>query len=325
MIAFPGWLLIVLHVMLQIAFIIRALLWPHREPASRMAWVTVITVTPVVGMLAYALLRRGQHRPPAAGAAAPRRVPAAAARRGRDRRVARPAARHAAPLRPALPRRHLDQRLRPGRRQPGDADAGQQPGDRRDGRRHRRRRRPRAHPLLHLASRRQRREGGRGAEARRGARRDLPRDGRRPRLAADDQLGALGGDAVGRRPAGAGAADRHLAGAAAARPHRHAQPPQDRGDRQPRHLLRQPELLRPGVPHQGEVRALGRRAAALRGADRAPAAAALRRRLDGAHRRGHRRSGARPAAAGPARASRRRRSAPARRCATRRCRRCSRR
>ena len=41
--------------MLQIAFILRALLWPHREPASRMAWVTVIAVTPVVGMLAYAL------------------------------------------------------------------------------------------------------------------------------------------------------------------------------------------------------------------------------------------------------------------------------
>ena len=52
---FPGGLIFVLHVMLQIAFILRALLWPHREPASRMAWVTVIAVTPVVGMLAYAL------------------------------------------------------------------------------------------------------------------------------------------------------------------------------------------------------------------------------------------------------------------------------
>ncbi len=55
MISLQGWLLIALHVMLQIAFILRALLWPHREPATRMAWVLVIIVTPVVGMLAYAL------------------------------------------------------------------------------------------------------------------------------------------------------------------------------------------------------------------------------------------------------------------------------
>lgn len=55
--SFPlaGELFVLLHLMLQVAFIVRALLWPHREPASRMAWVTVIAVTPVVGMLAYAL------------------------------------------------------------------------------------------------------------------------------------------------------------------------------------------------------------------------------------------------------------------------------
>ncbi len=51
----PGWVLIAFHAMLQVAFIVRALLWPHREPASRMAWVTVILVTPIAGMLAYAL------------------------------------------------------------------------------------------------------------------------------------------------------------------------------------------------------------------------------------------------------------------------------
>lgn len=51
----PGWLLIACHVLLQIAFILRALLWPHREAASRMTWVTVIAVTPVVGMVAYAI------------------------------------------------------------------------------------------------------------------------------------------------------------------------------------------------------------------------------------------------------------------------------
>ena len=52
---FPGGVFLFLHLLLQAAFILRALLWPHREPASRMAWVTVIAVTPVVGMLAYAL------------------------------------------------------------------------------------------------------------------------------------------------------------------------------------------------------------------------------------------------------------------------------
>ena len=50
-----GWLLVTLHVMLQMTFIARALLWPHREPAARMAWITVIMVTSVLGMLAYVL------------------------------------------------------------------------------------------------------------------------------------------------------------------------------------------------------------------------------------------------------------------------------
>jgi cardiolipin synthase A/B len=48
-----GWLLVTVHVILQAAFVARALLWPHREPAARMAWIAVIAVTPVVGMLAY--------------------------------------------------------------------------------------------------------------------------------------------------------------------------------------------------------------------------------------------------------------------------------
>lgn len=50
-----GWLLVILHVTLQLAFIARALLWPHREPAARLAWITVIMVTSVAGMLAYVL------------------------------------------------------------------------------------------------------------------------------------------------------------------------------------------------------------------------------------------------------------------------------
>lgn len=40
----------------QILFIIRVLLRPHRQPASRVAWVAIIGSLPIVGMLAYLLL-----------------------------------------------------------------------------------------------------------------------------------------------------------------------------------------------------------------------------------------------------------------------------
>ena len=40
----------------HLAFVARALLRPHREPASRVAWVVVILVLPVVGIVAYILL-----------------------------------------------------------------------------------------------------------------------------------------------------------------------------------------------------------------------------------------------------------------------------
>jgi cardiolipin synthase len=48
----PAWLFLLLHVALQVFFVGRALLRPHREPASRLAWVVVIIVAPVVGMAA---------------------------------------------------------------------------------------------------------------------------------------------------------------------------------------------------------------------------------------------------------------------------------
>ena len=51
-----GWTALLLHLALQTAFILRALLRPHREPSSRMAWVVVILVVPVAGMIAYLLL-----------------------------------------------------------------------------------------------------------------------------------------------------------------------------------------------------------------------------------------------------------------------------
>jgi len=50
-----AWALFILHGSLQIYFIIRAVLRPHREPASRLAWVVVIIVAPVAGMMAYVL------------------------------------------------------------------------------------------------------------------------------------------------------------------------------------------------------------------------------------------------------------------------------
>ncbi len=45
-----------LQLAISIAVIIRILLRPHREPASRIAWVVVVATLPVVGLLAYLLL-----------------------------------------------------------------------------------------------------------------------------------------------------------------------------------------------------------------------------------------------------------------------------
>jgi len=45
-----------LHVLIQIALIVGVLLRPHREPASRIAWIVVVIVLPVLGILAYILL-----------------------------------------------------------------------------------------------------------------------------------------------------------------------------------------------------------------------------------------------------------------------------
>ena len=45
-----------LFVLVMLAFIVRVLLRPHREPASRIAWIVVILAVPVLGMLAYLLL-----------------------------------------------------------------------------------------------------------------------------------------------------------------------------------------------------------------------------------------------------------------------------
>jgi cardiolipin synthase len=44
-----------MHILIQITLIVRVLLRPHREPASRIAWVVVIIAVPVAGILAYIL------------------------------------------------------------------------------------------------------------------------------------------------------------------------------------------------------------------------------------------------------------------------------
>src|SRR4051794_36299581 len=42
--------------LIHLAFFARAILRPHREPASRVAWVVVMIALPVAGILAYILL-----------------------------------------------------------------------------------------------------------------------------------------------------------------------------------------------------------------------------------------------------------------------------
>lgn len=46
----------ILHVLVQLALCVRVLLRPHREPASRIAWIVVVLAMPVVGIVAYVLL-----------------------------------------------------------------------------------------------------------------------------------------------------------------------------------------------------------------------------------------------------------------------------
>ncbi|MEO7278154.1 MAG: cardiolipin synthase [Sphingomicrobium sp.] len=50
------WILTGLLVAAEITALLRAILRPHREPSARIAWVVVIIVAPIVGILAYLLL-----------------------------------------------------------------------------------------------------------------------------------------------------------------------------------------------------------------------------------------------------------------------------
>src|SRR5690606_21327202 len=49
------WIGLTAHIVIETLVIIRVMLRPHREPASRIAWVAVIAALPVVGALAYLL------------------------------------------------------------------------------------------------------------------------------------------------------------------------------------------------------------------------------------------------------------------------------
>jgi len=48
--------LIAVHILVQLGLLVRVLLRPNRDPASRIAWVVVVVALPVAGILAYLLL-----------------------------------------------------------------------------------------------------------------------------------------------------------------------------------------------------------------------------------------------------------------------------
>src|SRR6187549_2337280 len=50
---YDTWIGLIVHLAIQTVLIVRVMLRPHREPASRIAWVAVIAALPVIGILAY--------------------------------------------------------------------------------------------------------------------------------------------------------------------------------------------------------------------------------------------------------------------------------
>lgn len=55
----PQWMVIagvILHFLLQGVLIVQAILRPHRDPSSRVAWIVVLVTMPVIGIIAYILL-----------------------------------------------------------------------------------------------------------------------------------------------------------------------------------------------------------------------------------------------------------------------------
>ena len=48
--------LVATHLLVQVSIILRVLQRPHREPASRLAWLVVVLLVPVLGIFAYVML-----------------------------------------------------------------------------------------------------------------------------------------------------------------------------------------------------------------------------------------------------------------------------
>jgi cardiolipin synthase len=48
-------LAVALHLLVELGLVVRVLLRPHRQPASRIAWIVVIAALPIVGIIAYLL------------------------------------------------------------------------------------------------------------------------------------------------------------------------------------------------------------------------------------------------------------------------------
>ena len=172
--------------------------------------------------------RRGEHRQAACGA---RARGACAHAQIQWRRIRRDRSRA---LQESLPARPFRQRLLAGRRKHRAAAAGFERDDRRHGRRHRCGQAACASALLHLARRQQRLQGDRGGEKGGRARRRLPRDGRRRRVAGAGPVAALAGDARSRDKGGERPCDRQSAAQGLHQPHRPQEPSQDRRHRRER-------------------------------------------------------------------------------------------
>ena len=56
-----------LLVVADIAVLVRVLLRPHREPASRLAWIIIVIAVPLLGVLAYLVLGETRILPVSAG------------------------------------------------------------------------------------------------------------------------------------------------------------------------------------------------------------------------------------------------------------------
>ena len=238
----------------EIAILLRAILRPHRDPASRLAWVVVIVVLPIAGILAYLLL--GEIR-----------ISNARRQRGRDvdRALPTPDADESCDgsaceerLCRAVRTGPLRQRARDDRGQPGAARTRQQRGDRRPGRGHRR-----SEHHVHLCAYiwladhngckvkdAVIRAAARGVKVRALAdalgSRLFIRSGHWRR--ADRERRRRPRRASGRRAL----VDYHP------RPGRPAQSSQADGHRQPYRMGWEPERRRPRIPNQAALRAMGR-------------------------------------------------------------------